>query len=945
MTTLAEKRAYLGSDFVNIFGFDATANIRNNSSLPAYPLQIHQEPLIPVVTSLPALPNATYPIQSAVRVFSTGVYWKNVANVWTQLQAAQFNIDNTWAPGQANARSFIQGGLHYQPTVDNAFYYGPGGGTGSIRIEIPSGCDQNAGGYVHLTLLGNDQGHIAVSPSTIKKVICFQFKRFSLNTVQNFGGSFPNSYLKDFIFAGAPNANYQFGSDPATAFVIEQGAGWTVGTRNGLPVGYTRDDATSGPNAGQYHADNTERMIGPTLYLQDGCGCPYSDPSVGNLYPSPPCRKVQDGIWQEFTGELEFQPVASDFFTSGTGATLNRSTPTFDSLMVGRYVYISGAGGGYFRITQFNSVNSVTIESGASVGTGKTVYISGYPNTKINFWLDGPDANGNPTISHNDQKVVWDYDGDSLLVGFGAIRFQPHMTLKTAGMPHTAGTVWYDDYIIATARIPMVSTTEREANYTLPGKWSALVHSETDGFLPWTNKMQGQSGAAGAVGSMIAFTSQGWYDKVRDRSGVCSSPHYGGSPQPLMDDLIIDHAADTATFRRVAAYSGTVPFSVFPTGHAYMSNAANPVLRKRYFSMKVDTVGYPNTLNEVDLDTDVLNPSGAPHPQTPLGEPVDAFFEAKNEFLRFQGNILRKLVGGVWTTINTFTNSEHGIDGPCMLVNDVAGKVCIYGGGSGFPPVVQVPCRVHSYDSAGIIAPMANAPANFKLCTNSYVAMNDPASSKNIFVIALFSGTTWGPPAITGIEMWSHDVITDTYTQLPTTDFPARSLWWQEDYPFALIVMALSRYGVIQFISGATVGIGGANPNAKSSIYFYRPSAGIFFPQLPDPPTLTSLSPSSGDVGTTVSCTLTGTNFNVGTPIVTITKIGGSGVTLGTVVVNSSTSITVPIIIGSGATTGVWEVRVQTTNGTTGPQNFTVNTILPPSPIKYVRKMIRMQGI
>jgi len=88
------------------------------------------------------------------------------------------------------------------------------------------------------------------------------------------------------------------------------------------------------------------------------------------------------------------------------------------------------------------------------------------------------------------------------------------------------------------------------------------------------------------------------------------------------------------------------------------------------------------------------------------------------------------------------------------------------------------------------------------------------------------------------------------------------------------------------------------------------------------PPTLASVSPNSGNQGTTVPVTLTGTNFISGATV----AVSGSGVTAQNVVVQSGTSITADFVITAGAATGARDVTVTTGGGTTNPaRTFTVN--------------------
>jgi hypothetical protein len=95
---------------------------------------------------------------------------------------------------------------------------------------------------------------------------------------------------------------------------------------------------------------------------------------------------------------------------------------------------------------------------------------------------------------------------------------------------------------------------------------------------------------------------------------------------------------------------------------------------------------------------------------------------------------------------------------------------------------------------------------------------------------------------------------------------------------------------------------------------------------IPGAPTLTAISPASGQAGTTVPVTLTGTNFTVGS-----TVTAGSGVTVGAVTRVSSTEITATFTITAGATLGDRAVSVTASGGTTGTVTFSI-TAAPPKP-------------
>jgi IPT/TIG domain-containing protein len=97
----------------------------------------------------------------------------------------------------------------------------------------------------------------------------------------------------------------------------------------------------------------------------------------------------------------------------------------------------------------------------------------------------------------------------------------------------------------------------------------------------------------------------------------------------------------------------------------------------------------------------------------------------------------------------------------------------------------------------------------------------------------------------------------------------------------------------------------------------------------PPTPTLTSISPTSGVQGNTVSVTLTGTNFVSGATV----AVSGSNVTVSNVTVVSATSITANFVIASTAAAGARTVTVTTSGGTSGAQTFTINSSADPQEV------------
>ena len=94
-------------------------------------------------------------------------------------------------------------------------------------------------------------------------------------------------------------------------------------------------------------------------------------------------------------------------------------------------------------------------------------------------------------------------------------------------------------------------------------------------------------------------------------------------------------------------------------------------------------------------------------------------------------------------------------------------------------------------------------------------------------------------------------------------------------------------------------------------------------PPAPGAPTLTSVTPNQGILGTTVAVTLTGTNFVAGATV----AVSGGGVTVSNVVVSNATSLTADFAIGAGAAPGASSVTVTTGVGTSGAQTFTIDPL------------------
>ena len=120
--------------------------------------------------------------------------------------------------------------------------------------------------------------------------------------------------------------------------------------------------------------------------------------------------------------------------------------------------------------------------------------------------------------------------------------------------------------------------------------------------------------------------------------------------------------------------------------------------------------------------------------------------------------------------------------------------------------------------------------------------------------------------------------------------------------------------------TGATVSITGSKAIIGSTVAL----SGSSVPA----PTLTGITPATGYRGSTVTVTLTGTNF----PSTGVTLAGlGTGVTATGVTVQSTTTITATLTISGTATVGTRNIAVTTAGGTTAARPFAVAN--PPAPV------------
>jgi sugar lactone lactonase YvrE len=115
-----------------------------------------------------------------------------------------------------------------------------------------------------------------------------------------------------------------------------------------------------------------------------------------------------------------------------------------------------------------------------------------------------------------------------------------------------------------------------------------------------------------------------------------------------------------------------------------------------------------------------------------------------------------------------------------------------------------------------------------------------------------------------------------------------------------------------------------------------------------DPPVLTSITPSTGAPGATITATLAGSGFATGACLNsgTAVLVSGTGVTIGSVQVTSNTSLTATFVIAANATPGARDVTVANDGGKSATSPFTVAIpmAVPPPTITSINPASGVRG-
>ncbi|MBU0672339.1 MAG: IPT/TIG domain-containing protein [Candidatus Margulisbacteria bacterium] len=227
-----------------------------------------------------------------------------------------------------------------------------------------------------------------------------------------------------------------------------------------------------------------------------------------------------------------------------------------------------------------------------------------------------------------------------------------------------------------------------------------------------------------------------------------------------------------------------------------------------------------------------------------------------------------------------------------------------------------------SFSGSGITV---NSVTRGSLTVNISVAASAATTSRDITITNIdgTSDTLTSAFAVTALP-----TITSVYppalTQGTTSDLAISGTGFQAGIATAEVVFSLPGITVnslvvngdnslsvnVTIASGAAAGTGNitvTNPDGGSatgsSIFSISPF-GV------TPPSITSLSPGSGEQGQTYNVTISGSNFHANPTVI----FGNGGVTVNTVAFNSASSLTANISISAAATTGARTVTVRNTD-------------------------------
>jgi YVTN family beta-propeller protein len=686
------------------------------------------------------------------------------------------------------------------------------------------------------------------------------------------------------------------------------------------------------------------------------------DPGLQRLYVTNPPPTYRD-----FTGLLVLDSTTGTFITKIASGSPTVAPPTVAPLAenvlvnVGtHHVFLADAGNGTVTVIDgtTNAVISTYVVSTAALGlaldsVSGTVYISNPADATISAIMDaaGSTSPSGPPFTISDRggtTSVTGGSGASLSQGYGQI-------LANTGSTTPSGVAIYDfrqnGVLVSETGVPATGTVTAGRIY------AEIAGAVTTGL------------AIANPNNSVATISFEFTDATGNSAGKGSTTIPANQQITLFLNDKTLKVYTTATFQGTFSFTSTVPVAVVAIRG--LVNERGDFLAS--ILPVIDTTLAPPTGTVV---IPYFFDGGGWTTQVLLVNPTDNPLSGTVQFIGPNGVPL----GVTFTGTSSNTYSVPGRTSQKLVTSGVAsppasGSIRIIPNGS-ISPIVLV---VFSFRPAGITVSETGVLVNSGTVFRMYVEASG-AQSGNLQTGLAVANLSSAPASVTfditdltGAAVSGSGPVTVNLAGLGQSAkfladlFPALPGPFQGVLRITTTSSAISVLGVrtrtnerAEFIFTTTPPVNESGPGTTSSLFFPQLADGggyttqfilfsgvagqnlngslKFFGQNGQPwtlpvttgsstatpkPTITSISPTSGSVGTTVSVTIAGTNF---VPGGTTIQMSGAGITVGKITVNSPTSLTTTFSIDSTAASGDRSVNVMTAGGVSNAVTFTVAT-------------------
>ena len=335
------------------------------------------------------------------------------------------------------------------------------------------------------------------------------------------------------------------------------------------------------------------------------------------------------------------------------------------------------------------------------------------------------------------------------------------------------------------------------------GKLAAAMQPGTFALLNQAGDASGYSGdlvdgvvKGNGVGSIFGYAHRAAYDPVSDTVYFVGQAHDG---------------ATEMVYYRVATNTWTnapVPHEYW-RGHAQDTNTINSTARELYVGAHVQSTNMRRFNLQTRRWSWMAQPATA---GVPNGDPTAEYFPERDELLYVGGKTMAAWRRATDTWKRVAALPALGQRAPIARYSPIHKCVLIMGGADTHVRPARHSHAVYKYDAKGTVTRLKDGPASITVYINQLVAAADPVSGDFVFITAVLNKDL---NDYTGkVELWKHDISTDTWTQLDSKIVPDTSAWWtRKGSPFAVVVTPISKHGVIMFMSAA---------GRRSKVYLYK---------------------------------------------------------------------------------------------------------------------------